>query len=105
MEHLELPLLVCGRVKTIKENDVESITLERIKEDADYEGVRVKINSYLGKAKESLQLDIGFGDVVVPKPAIMEYPVLLEFEAPNIKVYSPESIIAENLKQQRRIAI
>ncbi|MCD6319873.1 MAG: nucleotidyl transferase AbiEii/AbiGii toxin family protein, partial [Candidatus Desulfofervidaceae bacterium] len=38
-----------------------SITTERIKEDADYEGIRLKIEATLGQARKRLQMDIGFG--------------------------------------------
>lgn len=78
--------------------DVQSITTERIKEDADYEGVRVKIKCYLENAINILQLDIGFGDVVVPKPVLMDYPVILDMERPEIQAYSMESVIAEKFE-------
>ena len=56
--------------------DTDSITTERIKEDADYEGVRIKITAHLGNMRKSLQFDIGFGDIVVPKPETLEYPTV-----------------------------
>ena len=46
----------------------------------------------------TLQLDIGFGDVVVPAPQPIEYPALLEFEAPRLRGYSKESLVAEKLE-------
>ncbi|ANB56274.1 hypothetical protein GFC29_2504 [Anoxybacillus sp. B7M1] len=58
------------------EFDVNGITAERIKEDADYEGVRIKIPASLGRMKKQLQLDIGFGDVIIPKPRDIQYPSL-----------------------------
>jgi predicted nucleotidyltransferase component of viral defense system len=75
-----------------------NITVERIKEDADYEGVRVKIEGNLGTIKLKIQLDIGFGDIVVAGPKDIDFPVLLEFPIPNIKVYSRESMIAEKFQ-------
>ena len=39
---------------------------QQIAEQAEYEGVRVRLQGSLGNARLSLQLDIGFGDVVVP---------------------------------------
>lgn len=81
----------------------DDIEVEDIKEDADYHGVRVKTTCYLGNAKKMVQLDIGFGDIVIPKPREMECPVLLDLEAPIIKVYSLESIISE--KFQAMIAL
>ena len=53
--------------------------LSRIKEDADYEGVRVKFHATLAKARIPMQIDIGFGDVIVPAPTEVEYPTLLDF--------------------------
>ncbi|MCG6183526.1 nucleotidyl transferase AbiEii/AbiGii toxin family protein, partial [Anoxybacillus sp. LAT_26] len=38
------------------EFDVNGITAERIKEGADYEGIRIKILASLGKIKKQLQL-------------------------------------------------
>lgn len=78
--------------------DINGITVERIKEDAEYEGVRVKINSLLGKARELIQIDIGFGDIVVPDPKEMIYPTLLNLDSPKVMVYSKESIIAEKFE-------
>ena len=48
--------------------------------------------------RKSLQFDIGFGDVVVPKPEALEYPTLLEMDPPVIMAYSKESIIAEKFE-------
>ena len=44
--------------------DEDSVVGEPIAEDADYEGVRVTLQGVLGNARVSLQIDIGFGDVV-----------------------------------------
>lgn len=78
--------------------DSDSIEVDRIKEDADYEGVRVKILAKLDNTKKILQLDIGFGDVIVPGAKEIEYPSLLEMEKPKIKAYSLESVIAEKFE-------
>ena len=43
--------------------DPQSVRGERIKEDADYEGVRIKFIGLLGQARIPMQLDIAFGDV------------------------------------------
>ncbi len=36
-----------------------------MKEHADYQGVRVKFHAVLANARIPMQIDIGFGDVVV----------------------------------------
>jgi predicted nucleotidyltransferase component of viral defense system len=75
-----------------------SIEASRIKEDADYEGVRVKFNATLASARIPMQLDIGFGDVITPEPTEIEYPPLLDFPAPFLQAYPKETVIAEKLE-------
>lgn len=84
--------------------DTESINIKKIKEDADYEGVRVLVTCYLGKAQKVLQIDIGFGDIVIPHPREMKYPVILDMETPEIWVYSLESIVAEKFEAMISLA-
>lgn len=78
--------------------DVDSIAGERITQTAKYEGVRVKFNAYLGRARIRMQLDVGFGDVVVPGPAMIQLPSLLDFPPPQLQGYSRESSIAEKFE-------
>ena len=46
--------------------DLENIRAERIKEDANYEGVRIRTFALLERSRVPLQVDIGFGDALVP---------------------------------------
>jgi len=46
--------------------DAQSVKVARIKEDAEYEGVRVRFHATLARARIPMQIDIGFGDVVTP---------------------------------------
>jgi len=79
--------------------DVETLQAERITEDADYGGVRVTFKALLGKARVRMQLDIGFGDIVVPPPETAEYPTILPgMESPKLRVYSRESAVAEKFE-------
>jgi len=79
--------------------DDNSVTVERITEDADYHGVRVKLEARMTSARKVLQLDIGFGDVVVAGPVEMDFPVLLDDQQrPHLVVYSRESAIAEKFE-------
>ncbi len=70
----------------------------RIAEGANYEGVRVRFHAILGRARVTQQLDIGFGDVVVPGPQSIEYPTILDSPAPKLRGYSKESIVAEKFE-------
>jgi predicted nucleotidyltransferase component of viral defense system len=78
--------------------DSESIRTERITEDAVYEGIRVRFNGFLGTARISMQIDIGFGDIVYPEPEKAELPCMLDFPAPSLLCYSRESAIAEKFE-------
>ncbi len=84
----------------------ESVSLESVMEDADYEGIRVKIKGSLDKARKALQIDIAFGDVLVAEPIEMEFPLLLDDQpAPRLKVYSNESAIAEKFQSLVKLNI
>jgi predicted nucleotidyltransferase component of viral defense system len=84
--------------------DLDSITADRIKENTEYEGIRLKVTGYLDKSRHVLQFDIGFGDVVVPKPVAMDYPSLLDMDHPKINAYSLESVIAEKFEAMIALA-
>lgn len=75
--------------------DQKSVRGGRIAEEAEYEGVRVGFNGTLGTASVAMQLDVGFGDVVVPSPVTIDYPTILDLPAPRIRGYTRESVIAE----------
>jgi len=84
--------------------DLQTLRSEPIAEDTDYGGVRVTFTAYLGKARARMRIDIGFGDVVVPPPERVAYPVLLaDMERPNLRVYSRESTVAEKFEAMARL--
>lgn len=76
----------------------KEIDIKQITEDAEYGGLRIKISATVGGDRHRLQLDIGFDDKIIDEPVDMEYPALLDFPSPHIKVYSLESAIAEKLE-------
>ena len=78
--------------------DPSDIAIEEIRGDQEYSGQRVKLNARLGSARMRIQIDVGFGDVVVPKAKPAMYPVLLDFPAPRIRAYPKETLIAEKLQ-------
>ena len=78
--------------------DLESLTIEDIVKDGNYRGLRIGVTGHLDRTKQRLQIDIGFGDIVVPEPMKMTYPVILEMDAPVLYAYSIESTIAEKFE-------
>lgn len=85
--------------------DTATIEAERIAEDADYEGIRVRFRGSLGTARIVMQLDIGFGDLVIPSPESTKYPTLLDLPAPHLRGYSRESTIAEKFEAMVKLGI
>jgi predicted nucleotidyltransferase component of viral defense system len=75
----------------------DSVSGQRIKEDAEYEGVRITLVGKLGTAKINLQVDVGFGDSVTPEPQMMDFPTLLPGPAPRLRAYPREAVVAEKL--------
>lgn len=73
----------------------ESLSVEPIRDAAEYHGIRVRIDTRLEQASIPMQIDIGFGDVIDPKPEIVNYPTLLNTEAPRIRAYPREAVLAE----------
>lgn len=85
--------------------DPETVTAARITEGAEYEGVRARVRGHLGNARVSLQIDVGFGDVIVPGPNKTVYPVLLDFPAPELNGYTKESMIAEKFQAMVKLGV
>jgi predicted nucleotidyltransferase component of viral defense system len=78
--------------------DSDSVEAENITEDGDYKGVRIKFYVFLENSRERMQIDIGFGDKITAGPVEIEFPTLLDFPAPKLKVYSIETAIAEKFE-------
>jgi hypothetical protein len=80
------------------ELDPVHIQGEKLKEDADYEGIRITMTARLGKTRLNIQIDIGFADVITPAPEKLDYPTILDFPAPHLYGYPPETVIAEKFQ-------
>ena len=72
-------------------NDYEEITPQR-----KYKGISAQIIGYIKNVRVPFNVDIGIGDVIIPKAELREISTQLpDFEAPKIYTYSLESTIAE----------
>ena len=85
--------------------DIATVEAERIAEGADYEGIRVRFRGSLDTARIVMQLDIGFGDIVIPSPEPTNCPTLLDLPAPRLRGYSRESTIAEKFEAMVKLGI
>ncbi len=79
--------------------DPQSLSVERMQENAAYEGIRIHCTAYLGKAKRRFHLDISFGDKIVPDSFELDFPIFLnDMPTPKLIAYSPDSAIAEKFE-------
>lgn len=78
--------------------DPDTVSARTIKKDADYEGVRVNVRCLLGNAQICIQIDVGFGDLVHPDATLDNYPAILDMEAPSLRIYPKETVIAEKVE-------
>ncbi len=76
--------------------DCNSIATEQIAEDAKYNGIRIAVVAHLDTIKQTMKMDVGFGDTVVPSAIQLSYPCFMD-ELPDVSVfaYSLESVVAE----------
>ncbi len=69
----------------------DSVRGEVTRVEEEYAGVRIKLRAMLGKARIPLQIDVGFGDAVIPAPQQIRYPTLLDFPAPDLARLLPRN--------------
>tara|TARA_A100001391_G_scaffold200857_2_gene186307 strand:+ start:418 stop:1326 length:909 start_codon:yes stop_codon:yes gene_type:complete len=80
------------------EFDPKTVAPVVIKEDADYEGIRVTFLGHLESARINMQIDMGFGDAVAPEPKMLTYPTILDHWAPQIRGYPADTVVAEKFQ-------
>ena len=83
----------------------ESVNGEGIKNEEEYEGVRVHMIALLEKTRVPLQIDVAFGDRIVPGPEDIEFPTLLDFPTPHLKSYTRESMVAEKFEAMVKLGM
>lgn len=76
----------------------DRIAAEEIRIPDEFGGVRLRLEAHLGTARIPVQIDIGFGDVVVPPPSRVRFPVLLDLPVPEILAYPKETVVAEKFE-------
>lgn len=85
--------------------DTQSIRVAVSRLGAEYSGVRITMTAFLERTRMPLQVDIGFGDAVVPRPRRQDFPVLLQMPAPRLSVYSPETVVAEKFEAMVQLGL
>ncbi len=84
--------------------DESSLVVEPIREDMAHGGVRAKFRAKLGNVRIPVQVDVGFGDAVVPGPETREFPSLLTgLPGSSMRTYPACTVVAEKFEAMVRL--
>ena len=96
---LEICSIECEEDGVTFECGEEDIWLEDITIEQEYNGTRVHMTAHMDTIVQPFSIDVGFGDVIVPQPAQLDYPLLIEdLPAVNVEAYSLETVVAEKFQ-------
>jgi predicted nucleotidyltransferase component of viral defense system len=83
----------------------ETIQVTSIRETQAYGGLRVTLWTLLGQTRIHVQVDIGFGDVITPGANFADFPSLIHLPSPRVRVYPPETVVAEKYEALVRLGV
>lgn len=92
---------VLQEIMSLDIEDGVSFTLEKIDEirdEADYSGYRVSIESKLDTARIPIKIDVTTGDKITPIEELHQYKLFLENRTIEIYAYNIETVLAEKLE-------
>ena len=95
----EICTIQCPEDGLTFDNGENDIKVEDISLDKEYNGVTVTVTAHLDTIVQPFSMDIGFGDIVVPEPQELDYPLLLD-DMPEVSInaYSLETVVAEKFQ-------
>lgn len=83
--------------------DADSVEGDSIRAMEEYSGVRLHLKARLGSALVRVQVDVGFGDAF--NPVESEFPTILDFPSPLLRMYSRENSVAEKFEAMVRLGM
>lgn len=96
---LEICSIACEEDGVTFDCGEEEIWLEDITVEKEYNGTRVHMTAHMDTIVQSFSIDVGFGDVIIPQPVDLDYPLLLEdLPEVNVAAYSLETVVAEKFQ-------
>ena len=84
--------------------DVEGLQAEVIREEMEYNGIRLRTVALLERTRIPVTIDIGFGDALTGAE-MTAYPSLLGMESPRIRSYPPAVVIAEKFQAMVQLGV
>lgn len=99
---LESTLAIIREVAALPADDgvvfgIAEATAEVIREDADYEGIRIRMPATLATARLRFAVDVSAGDPIDPPPQAVTMPCLLGNDAIEVLGYPMVMVLAEKL--------
>ncbi len=85
--------------------DTQKLILRNTQIGGDYHGVSSSFSAKLFTTKMPVLIDIGFNDIVIPKPQQIKYPTLLDMPEPTLLGYTLETVIAEKIESVVKLAL
>ncbi len=84
--------------------DVGGLQAEVIREEMEYNGVRLRTVALLERTRIPVTIDVGFGDALTGAE-MTSYPSLLGMESPRIRSYPPAVVIAEKFQAMVQLGV
>lgn len=85
--------------------DTQNLLIRKTQTGGDYNGVSSSFSAKLFTTKMPVLIDIGFNDIVIPKPQEILYPTLLGMPEPTLLGYTLETVIAEKLESVVKLSL
>lgn len=86
--------------------DAKTVKSAEIRKESNYEGVRVTFLGLIDNVRCPIQIDIGYGDAVIPEADQVEYPVLLnDMPQPALLAYPRYTVVAEKTEAMIKLAM
>ncbi|MGB3636286.1 MAG: nucleotidyl transferase AbiEii/AbiGii toxin family protein [Rivularia sp. (in: cyanobacteria)] len=76
--------------------DIDSLEVTGIWLETEYPGARVNINAAFEDYQKNIQIDVGFGDPIVPPPQLIDYPMLTNYKI-KLQAATPETMFGWKL--------
>ena len=73
-------------------------TIEEIREEAEYAGLRITIETEFDKIKQMLKVDVTTGEDITPREVEYSFSLMLEDRKIDIMAYNLETVLAEKLE-------
>lgn len=78
--------------------DAGALRVDRIRDELEYGGVRLRTTANVSGARIPIAIDVGFGDATEPGIEQLDYPVLLDLPVPHLRAYARETVVAEKFQ-------